>query len=524
METKSTVTILYTSDVHGNAMPIVYGTNEKADLGLAKYATVVKNAKMHEKNLVIIDNGDLIQGTPFMTHYVKHRKDQINPMIDIMNTLELDAAVLGNHEFNFGQAILTDAVRTAQFPFLSANTIDTHTNAPLFGKPYIIKQFENGVKAAIVGVTTHFIPNWESPEHLEGIHFTDAYETLQTWVTHIHQNEAPDIVIAAYHGGFERDIETGNETERQTGENQAYRMCQDIDGIDVLLTGHQHRTLTGVVNGVTVIQPGSNGVYYGEVTIHLEKDANGWAIHEKHANIHSLDGVPADQHIIKRIQPSEAATQTWLDEPVGYVEGDMTISDPFQARISKHPFIELIQKIQMDAANVDISVTALLSNESRGFSNNVTMRDIVSNYIYPNTFVVLSLTGTDIKAALEKSATYFTRDENGTLCVNPEFMEPKPQHYNYDMWEGIDYVINVSKPVGSRIESITYHGHPLERDQHYHVVLNNYRAGGGGNYDMFKDKPIVKDIQRDAVELIQRYFETHKTIQAQCTDNFKVVT
>src|SRR5699024_2650962 len=117
-----------------------------------------------------------------------------------------------------------------------------------------------------------------------------------------------------------------------------------------------------------------------------------------------------------------------------------------------------------------------LSNDAKGFSPVVTMRDVVSNYMFPNTLVVLELTGEDIKGALERSATYFSLDEQGDITVNPSFISPKPQHYNYDMWEGIEYTIHVSKPAGNRVQDITRRGEPLQMDGKYQVVLNNYRA------------------------------------------------
>lgn len=518
------ITLLYTSDVHGSAIPISYGSNDEADVGLTKYATIVKQARKKNEHVIVLDNGDLIQGTPFMTHYVKEHSDKDNPMVHMMNKIGIDASVIGNHEFNFGKEVLQEAVNQSNFPWLSANTLDAETGKPVYGSPYTIKTLENGIRIAIVGVTTHYIPNWEAPVNIEGFQFADAKETLDKWVQHIRTNEKPDILIASYHGGFERDLETGKPTESLTGENQGYQMCQEINGIDVLLTGHQHRVLTGDVNDVLVIQPGSNGSNYGKVTLELNKGGGEWTLADKKAEVCSLAGVETDESLIADVMDLEASTQTWLDEPVGYVDGDMIIRDPFQARLNKHPLVEFINRVQMDATGVDISATALLSNDSKGFSPMVTMRDVVSNYMFPNTLTVLELTGADIRAALEKSATYFTLDDNGEITVNPEFITPKPQHYNYDMWEGIDYTINVSEPAGDRVQDITYHGEPLQTDGKYHVVLNNYRAGGGGDYTMFQGKPVIKEVQQDTVELIQAYFEKHHTVTATVTDNFRVAT
>lgn len=519
---RAKLTILYTSDVHGNALPIKYGTNEPADIGLAKYATVVKEAREKCTNLLVLDNGDLIQGTPLMTHYVKRHDTKENPMIGIMNQIGIEASVLGNHEFNFGKGVLEDAIKQSNFPWLSANTIDQSSKEPYFGQPYYIKELDNGIKLAVIGITTHYIPNWESPKHIEGISFDDAFITLQQWVNHIQKTEEPDLFIASYHGGFERDIETGEATEALTGENQGYRICQEIEGIDVLLTGHQHRTLTGVINNVLVIQPGFNGQSYGELDIEFNTDQNKWHIQNKRANVHDLKDVSASPEIMNYMEEIENSTQEWLDQPIGNIEGDMTIKNPLHARTSKHPFIEFIQRVQMEITGVDISVTSLLNNNSTGFGSVVTTRDVVANYMYPNTLVVLALTGSDILAALEKTASYFIIDNSGEIAVNPVFSQPKPQHYNYDMWEGIEYSINVQNPFGSRIEYIRKDGKPIDMDGTYEVVLNNYRANGGGNYHMFKNKPIIKEVQQDTVELIQWYFDQYPSVKATTTPNFHV--
>ncbi|WP_255770786.1 bifunctional metallophosphatase/5'-nucleotidase [Oceanobacillus alkalisoli] len=522
MTKQTTIKVLYTSDIHGSVMPINYGTNEKAELGLATYATLVQKKRQENEHMIVLDNGDLIQGTPLMAHYVKNHAEKPNPMIAIMNQIGLDAGVPGNHEFNFGKAILQDAVDQSNYPWLSANIVDEKTGKPYFGSPYIIKTLSNGVKVAITGVTTHYVPNWETPEHIQGIQFADAFTTLKEIVKEIQSNEDYDLLIALYHGGFERDMETGEVTENLTGENQAYEMADKIDGIDILLTGHQHRNVTGTIRDCLVIQPGNNGEAYGEIDVTFRWEEDRWVTATKQANVKTLEGVPADPIILKEMEELEQSTQNWLDEPIGEIQGDMIIRDPFQARVRKHPFIELVQKVQMDASGAAISVTALLGNEATGFPAKITMRDIVTNYKFPNTLVVLSLTGEDIKQALEKSAEYFTLDANGDMTVNPDYLIPKPEHYNYDMWEGIEYSIRVSNPKGSKVESITYRGKPLDMEESYDVVMNNYRASGGGDFDMFKDKPVVKEIQQDMVELISNYIEERGMIEARVTDNFSV--
>ncbi|WP_226678231.1 bifunctional metallophosphatase/5'-nucleotidase [Mesobacillus jeotgali] len=514
--------ILETSDVHGSIFPINYGTNENVPQGLSYAATVIKKHRKQEGNLLVIDNGDLIQGTPLAYHFVKFGAALPNPMIKVLNELEYDAAVIGNHEFNYGMEILNRAVSESDFPWLSANIVDSSTRTPKFGTPYMVKKFDSGVKAAVLGLTTHYIPNWENPKHIKELKFEDALETAKKWVNYIHEKEKPDILILAYHGGFERDLETGRETENQTGENQAYRICHEVEGIDLLLTGHQHRKIAGELQGVTVLQPGFNGKQIGKATISFVKDNGRWKIADKVAEIMELENEEPDESILTLVEKYEQETQNWLDQTLGTIVGNMEVTDPIDLRTNEHPLIEFINKVQMEASGAAISNTALFHNEAPGFSKQVTMREIVSNYVYPNTLSVIKISGQDMKDALERSASYFIVD-NGKIAVNPNFSEPKPQHYNYDMWEGIDYILDIRKPVGERVVKLSHKGHDVKPEEEFEVVMNNYRAGGGGDYTMFKNKTVIKEIQTDMTELLANYFLEHNTIKATVNHNWKVI-
>lgn len=516
------ITLLVTSDVHGNIFPTTYRDHEPAPQGLARTAALIKRIREENEHVLLLDNGDMIQGTPLTYHHAKYRFDKDNPMISCMNELGYDAAVIGNHEFNYGRPYLQSAIQLADFPYLCANILDEAKKEPVFGKPYLIKQIED-VKLAIIGVTTHFIPNWEDPHHIEGLAFEHVLESTRKWVKEVREKERPDVLIVAYHGGFERDLETGDPTESLTGENVGYEICHSIEGVDILVTGHQHRTLAEKVNDVTVVQPGSNGAFLGEVSIAVEHSYNSRKSVVSESKLHDITNeIDPDETILNLVSSYEEETQKWLDQPIGKIEGDMIIHDAFETRVKETPFIEFINKVQMDAAGVAISSTALFHNASPGFPQNITMRDIVSNYIYPNTLKVIEISGADMKQALELSATYFTLDEEGQLEVSRSFLEPKPQHYNYDMWEGIEYTLDISREVGDRVQGLSIEGSPVVADQMYHVVMNNYRAAGGGDYIMFKGKRVVREFTTDMTELIADYISKRKVIEATCNHNWRV--
>lgn len=516
------VIILETSDIHGNIYPINYGTNGKANVGLGKIATLIKQEREQHQQTILIDNGDLIQGTPLTYHYARFQVDQPNPMALLANELKYDAAVLGNHEFNYGKSLLAATVEESDFPWLSANILD-ESGTPYFGIPYIIKEIQPDLRVGILGLTTPYIPNWEKPEHIEGMFFEDAVSVAKKWVKKLREEENVQIVVVSYHGGFEKDPESGEPTEILTGENQGYQLCEEVEGIDVLLTGHQHRQIANqMINGVIIVQPGNNGVALGKVTLQLEKQTAGWIIAHKHSELLPVTDVEADKHLLGRTKDYEEATQRWLDQPIGKIEGDMIVHDPMAIRIKDNPLIEFINQVQMETAGVEISNTALFDNQAKGFPEDVTMRDVVSNYIYPNTLKVIRITGRDMKEALERSASYFETYDGDEIKVSPSFTTPKPQHFNYDMWEGIEYIINISKPIGERVVQLEHKGEPVDPEKEYDVVMNNYRSGGGGEYIMYKDKPVIKDIPIDVSELIANYILDKKVVKATVNHNWKV--
>jgi 2',3'-cyclic-nucleotide 2'-phosphodiesterase/3'-nucleotidase len=418
--------------------------------------------------------------------------------------------------------LLNKAVSEADFPFLSANVMRRFTDSPYF-QPYEIFEVE-GVRVAVLGLTTNYIPNWEDPKNLAPVDFAGPVEVAKYYVPYLRTEEKADVVIVAYHGGLERDPVTGVPTEELNGENQGYRLLEEVKGIDLLLTGHQHRSIAGFVLGVPVSMPSNWGKAVGIIKIVVDDASGKWMITEKSVSLKSTKGVEADQKIIDLVQSYEDKVQAWLDTPVGEAKGEFYVEDPLVLRLGDDPLIEYINKVQMFYSGVDISSSALFNNSIRGWKEGpVTLRDINGVYIYPNTLKVIEVSGQDIKDAIELSATYFTLDKDGEIIVTKSWVDPKPRHYNYDMWEGIDYIIDVSKPEGSRVVKLDYKGEPLDMEGTYKIVLNNYRAGGGGGYSMFKGKPVVGEVMMEVSELMGTYLLENEIIDATIDENWKVV-
>lgn len=508
------ISVLVTSDVHGYIMPTDFSRDLDLPLGLGKLATVIEEERKRN-SVLLVENGDFIQGSPLTYYEQSFKNGESNSVIRLANALNYDVAVFGNHEFNFGLPVLTKVVEESNHPWLAANI--RWEDGTYFTKPSIIKEID-GVRIAIVGVTTQFVPIWEDASRIEGLVFEDAFEAAKREVEWLHANHQIDVMMIAYHGGFESDLETG-ETLESSGENVGYKICKDIEGVDVVITGHQHREIAQHLFGKAIVQPGTKGVCLGKIELTINENGT---LEKTEPSLIYVNDVPLNDAVKDLITPIHNETEIWLDQSIGKIEGDMIIDSPFHARLHGHPYVDFINRVQNEAGGTSISCMAIFNDICRGFNPNVTMRGIVTNYIFPNTLKVLKVKGEYIVKALEQSATYFTLVD-GQPVVSDAFRIPKEEPYNYDLWSGVDYTIDLRKPKGNRVVEVLYNGQPLQADETYEVVMNNYRATGAGNFDYFRDCPVVKDIQTDMTELIADYLVKHGTVHAKQMDNMKIV-
>lgn len=524
LATQVNLSIMHTSDIHGNIFPVDYATGKSSAVGLAKVSTLLNEMRKSNPYTLAIDTGDLIQGTPLAYYYAKVDSSGENPMIAALNHMGFIASVIGNHEFNYGPSILERAIDEADFPVLSANIVFESSGEAAF-TPYIIVEVPvegDTVRVGVLGLTTSFIPNWEEPKNIAGLSFLDPVSTALEYVPQL--REKVDVLVVAYHGGFERDLKTGAPTEELLGENVGYQILKEVKGIDVLLTGHQHRTIAEVIDGTVISQPSNWGKVAGKIDLVLEKNNGKWEIVGRSIVQVSMADYEADSTLMAMFQSFEDRVQKWLDQPVGIAIGDFYIDDPLVARLADNTLIEFVNRVQSSVTGAPISSVALFTNDIKGWKTGpITIRDINAVYIYPNTLKVIKVTGADIKAALEKSAEYFTY-EDGEIVVTNSWINPKPLHYNYDMWEGIEYIVAADRPVGERVLSIRFMGKPLEMDGEYEVVLNNYRAGGGGGYTMFQGKPVVREVMLEVSEIIANYVLERVAVSATLDHNWSVGT
>ncbi|MGN1405978.1 MAG: bifunctional metallophosphatase/5'-nucleotidase [Erysipelotrichaceae bacterium] len=503
------IRLVCTSDVHGYIMPYSYADNKSADHGLLKLKSTI-NA-LRDEHTLVIDNGDILQGSPLLTYYYGHKNEYVNPIEVCVKDIGYDYVNVGNHDLNYGYDNLRNYLDNNGARCLVGNL---KYKGEYIGNEYVIHEFDADKRIALIGVVTHYIVNWEKPDNLKDIEIENAFDYVKKTVRKIKETENVDGIVVVYHGGYEADLNTGKLTQQDTGEDEAYRMCKEIEGIDVLISGHQHRSLAGKCVNTYTSQTACNGK---EVAVY------DWDLDTHEINVSMVkNDYDADRSLMNKIMPLEEAVQKWLDEPCGEILNyDLRIKDEFDARLHKHPLISFLNQIQREKCDSDLSGNALFNNAT-GFNSVITTRDVVSTYVYPNTLVVFEITGKILKEYLEKCAEYFCI-EDGNIAVSKEYIYPKPAHFNYDMVDGVDYTIKVSNEKGNRITDLRYKDKNVRDDDIFTLSLNNYRASGGGNFFMFREARIVKEIQEDMVEVILEYLSKHKKVEVNHRDNIKVI-
>lgn len=513
------IVILGTTDLHGNLYPTDYYTNKPDNRGLAKIATMVRQIRKDNANVMLIDSGDTIQGTPLEYYHNKKNNAPPDPMMLAMNELQYDSMTVGNHEYNFGLPVLEKARREAKFPWLSANTYDQGTSHTHY-QPYIVKEFA-GVRVAVLGLTTPGIPNWENVPNYAGLEFRDPLTEAKKWVPILHDKEHADVVVVAMHMGLEEDLPTGELNPGQVpNENEAIAIARQVPGIDLIFMGHTHRDVPSlVINGVQLVQADYWGRHLARVDLYLESDQHGWRLRARATRTIAVDDkVVPDAALLKIGEPYDRETQAWLSHPIGESASDLSAAD---ATFRDTAILDLIQRVQLEAGKADVSMVASFNEKARIAKGPVTVRDIAGLYVYENTLVVLEVTGQQLKDALEHSAKYFLPYQSGKSAA--ELVDEKIPSYNFDMAEGVTYDLNLAKPIGQRIENLQFHGKPLPADTKLRLVTNNYRVNGGGGYEMYKGAPIVYRSSQEIREMIIDWVERHRTIPTEPSNNWKIV-
>ncbi len=573
--------LLETTDLHMNLVNHDYYQDKATDnFGLAKTATLIKAARAEVKNTMLFDNGDLIQGSP-LGDWVARVKPlapgQVHPAYKVLNWLGVDAANIGNHEFNYGLPFLRQAIAGANFPYVNANVhIDLGpgqdaAKAPHAFTPYVIldRSFtdeagaRHAIKVGVIGFVPPQILLWDK-QALEGqMTVRDIQETARRLVPEMRARGA-QLVVAIPHSGFER-----GETPR-FAENSVARLAE-VPGIDAILFGHSHGEFPGAffasypkvdlakgsINGVPAVMPGRWGDHLGVVDLTLDNASGAWRVVDSRAQLRPIFDrasrkplVDADPMVAQLIATEHAATLAYVRGEVAQTRTPIT---SYFAQVADDPSVQLVSQAQLAYARRALQGTEyeglpLLSAAApfkaggrQGWTyytdipaGTLAIRNVADLYIYPNTIKAVRVTGAVVREWLEMSAGAFHRIDPAGPPAQDLINDAFPT-FNFDTLDGVNYQIDVSQPAryapdgkrvapgARRIVNLQYLGKPLDDEMRFVVVSNNYRASGGGNFPGLDGKNIIMDAPDENREALVQYMRATGTLDPAADNNWRIL-
>lgn len=571
--------ILETTDVHMNLLAYDYYADKPTDeFGLARTITLIKAARAEVKNSLLFDNGDLIQGSPLgdLVAKVKPLKPgEVHPAQKVLNAIGVDAANIGNHEFNYGLPFLRQAMATAAYPMVNANIVLDEPGTPddqlknAF-TPYVILEREfsdeagqrHKLKVGVIGFAPPQIMIWDRSNLLGKVKSRDIISTAQRYVPEMKAKGA-DVVVAIPHSGLEFGL------SEMFAENVVARLAE-VPGVDAILFGHSHGEFPGTfftkhpkvdlargtISGVPAVMPGAWGSHLGVVDLVLDDTGGRWRVKDSRAALRPVYDraarkalAAADPMVEALVGAEHAATLAYMRAEVARTSAPIT---SYFAQVADDPSVQIVSLAQMAYAKKALQGTPhaalpLLSAAApfkaggrMGWSyytdfpaGPIALRDIASLYIYPNTIKAVRISGAQVREWLEMSAGQFNRiDPRGAPeqnLINDGF-----RTYNFDTLDGVSYTIDVTQgqrydtagklvaPEAHRITDLRYQGRPVDDKEMFIVVTNNYRAAGGGFFPGLDGSSIVMDAADENREALSQYLSTQKEINPSADNNWRI--
>ena len=538
--------LIETSDVHGSLFEYNFIKGKLGNTSLAQLETYIQQERdKKDQSVVLLDDGDILQGQPIVYYYNFEKTDVPHIVSRVMNYMNYDAGTVGNHDIEPGHPVYDKINKEFNFPWLAANAVNTKTGKPYF-KPYTIIN-RNGVKIAVLGMITPAIPNWLPKKIWSGIEFKDMIETAKKWVPIIQQKEKPDLLVGLFHAGVEAGY-NGADPKAPRNENASQLVAEQVPGFDIVFVGHDHHGWNYTVKnsaGKTVYILGTinaaRTAAVANITLTKDPQTNKW---DK-----KISGEIIESKNYKEYAPMVRKFAHDIEQCVSYVNkyiGSFTKSvSTKESMFGDSPFVDLIQKIQLELTKADVSFAAPLSFNAEIRRGGVHVRDMFSLYKYENLLYTMELTGQEIKNYLEYSYGHwfnqmknendhllnFKTDDNGNIVEQNGHPMLESQYYNFSSAAGINYTVDVTKPEGQRITITSMSdGKPFDLSKKYNVAINSYRGNGGGGLltkgagipkEKLADR-VITSTPKDLRYYLMKWIQKQKHVKPETINNWKV--
>ena len=542
--------VIETSDVHGHFFPYDFTEKKPIKGTLSRASTYInkEREKFGKEHLLLIDNGDILQGQPcvYWTNYVMPQNE--NLAASVINYMQYDAETVGNHDIEPGHKVYDKWIREVRCPLLGANIVfanqasTTNTASPssiYTGlQPYSI-HYIDGVKIAIIGMLTPAIPNWLPNSVWKGIEFEEMTTCAKKWVKYLKEVERPDLIFGLFHSGKDGGIVTDEYEENATA-----AVAREVPGFDIIFFGHDHQVHNEWITNkdgqqVLIIDPSCYVKNVAEAEIELTFEKGKLTKKDIKGEIVSVLDEAVDEQMVSHFQKDIDAVKAYVDRKIGTFENNIYTRESF---FGNSAFTDLIHNLQLQITGADISITAPLSFNSVIKAGDVTVGDMFKLYRFENTLLVLRMTGEEIRKHLEMSYDIWTnqmKSPDDHIMLLRDSKEEDQQRagfkyytFNFDSACGIDYEVDVTKPDGEKVKILRMsNGEPFDEKKWYKVAMNSYRANGGGEL-LTHGAGIPKDSLDSRVlycsELDQRHYlmeeiERQGTINPQPNSNWKFV-
>lgn len=504
-----------TSDVHGSFFPYDF-INRKPKAGsLARVATYVNQLRcQHGENVILLDNGDILQGQPvnYYSNYVD--TTSANIAAQVVNYLRYDAQTIGNHDVETGHRVYDKWVSATHCPILGANVIDTKTNKPYL-KPYTILK-RGGARIAIIGLLTPAIPNWLGENLWSGLRFEEMVSSARQWMRVVKEQEKADIVIGLFHSGKDGGITTPHYKE-----DAALAVAREVPGFDVVFFGHDHtRYADAVTNSegklVACLDPANNAMSVAQADLQLVKKKGHWCVKESQWKLVDVADLPVDNDFVDHFSAFNETVKAYANRVIGTFENTISTRDSY---FGNSAFNDLILNLELSITKADVAFNAPVSFDVAIKKGAVRVADMFNLYKYENQLFVMRLTGKEIRKALEMSydlwVNTMTSPNDHLLLLDSQTRGDQQRlgfknfSFNFDSAAGIDYEVDVTKPNGQKVKVLKMsNGEPFDENKYYKVAVNSYRANGGGEL-LTRGAGIAKDDLDDRIVWRSEYDLRH---------------